>query len=378
MKWQNIVELVPQPGAAFSLQDWIAPFPAIEHMKTTPQSARWHAEGDVFIHTTMVCEELLASPVFAAMSRDDQVTVFIAAVLHDISKYSTTVFDEATGEPRQPGHSRKGSIDARIALWDAGAPFAVREEICRMISVHQAPFHVLGDNPMGIPPDFRIRKLSWTCNLRLLALLAEVDIRGRICEDKQKLLDDIELFREFAREEGCYETPRAFASDHTRVRYFRGAEAHPDYALFQEPGSKVTMMCGLPAVGKNTWIEEHRKDLDVVSYDGMREELGLRHGKNEGMVTHAATGRVKELLRVRKPFVLNATHLSEQMRSKALGLLYDYNAEVELVYLEKPRAELLRRNTKRDTSLSNKALEAMLFKWDLPLPFEADRVVYEV
>src|SRR5262249_49093386 len=106
------------------------------------------------------------------------------------------------------------------------------------------------------------------------------------------------------------------------------------------------------------------------------EALGLRHGQNEGMVAHAAVDKAKDLLRRKAPFVFNATHLSQQMRDKTLDLLYAYNAEVELVYLERPRAELLRRNAKRDTSLSNKALEAMVRKWELPLPTEAHRVTY--
>lgn len=113
-----------------------------------------------------------------------------------------------------------------------------------------------------------------------------------------------------------------------------------------------------------------------MSIDDAREELNLRHGKNEGMVAHRAVDKAKELLRQKLPFVWNATHLSQQMRDKTLDLLFAYHAEVELVCLERPRAELLRRNTRRDTSLTNKALEAMLVKWELPLPTEAHRVRY--
>ncbi len=61
---------------------------------------------------------------------------------------------------------------------------------------------------------------------------------------------------------------------------------------------------------------------------------------------------------------------------KTLDLLFAYHAEVKLVYLEKPRAELLRRNSRRDTSLSNRTLEGMLVRWDLPLPTEAHVVIY--
>lgn len=377
MNWQQIQVLVPTAGATSNFLDWLEVFPALVNAKSTPQSPIYHAEGDVWTHTVWVCNELVQSAEYAALTRSEQEVVFLAALLHDISKYSTTVIDQVSGKISQPGHSRKGAIEARIALWDLAVPFDVREQICRLISVHQRPFWALsGTSVRGKPPEFIVRELSWMCDLRLLALLAEADIRGRICPDQQKLIDDIELFREFAREDQCYRTPRAFADAHTRVRYFRDDVGHPDYPQFQEPGSKVTVMCGLPAAGKSTWLANNRKGLDIVSFDEAREELGLRHGKNEGAVAHAAVDKAKSLLRQQAPFVWDATHLSEQMRQKTLGLLYQYGAEVELIYLERARGDLLRRNAKRDTSLSNKALEAMTLKWEIPLPFEAHHVEY--
>ncbi|HCW17616.1 MAG TPA: metal-dependent phosphohydrolase, partial [Achromobacter sp.] len=230
----------------------------------------------------------------------------------------------------------------------------------------------------GKTPEFIVRELSWQVDIPLLALLAEADMRGRICPDSQRVLDNIALFCELARDERCFGQPRAFADAHTAVSYFRGADVHPDYPLFQERGSRVIVMSGLPASGKNTWVTRHHPELPVISFDDAREELGLRHGKNEGMVAHLAIDRARELLRRKAPFVWNATHLSELMRKKTLDLLYSYHAQVELVYLEQPRTELLRRNTRRDTSLSNKTLTSMLHRWDLPLPTEAHRVTYAV
>jgi predicted kinase len=320
---------------------------------------------------------LLADPAYQQAGRREQEIVFLAALLHDVAKYSTTVVDPQTGAISQPGHSRKGAIDTRIALWDAGAPFEVREAVCRLIHVHQVPFFALGGSRSGKSPEFIVRELSWQVSIPLLAMLAEADMRGRICADQQKVLDNIELFREMAREEGCYGRPRPFVDAHTRVSYFRGADVHPDYPLFQEPGSRVTVMCGLPASGKDTWVAQHRKDLPVVSFDDARAELGLKHGQNDGRAAHHAVDKARGLLRSRAPFVWNATHLSQQMRDRTLDLLFAYGAEVELVYLEKPRAELLHRNSRRGSTLTNKALQAMTFKWELPVPTEAHCVVYQ-
>lgn len=376
MDWKHIESLVPRVDASPDFTACLAAFPQLELAKTTPQSPLYHQEGDVWTHTMMVIESLLALPGYRAAGREDQVAVFLAALLHDISKCSTTVVDPDTGHISQPGHSRKGAIDARIALWDAGAPFALRESVCRMIAVHQVPFYALAGSRRGVTPEFTVRELSWHVDLRLLALLAEADMRGRICPDQQQVLDNIELFRELARDEGCFGEPRAFADAHTRVSYFRGADVHPAYPLFQEQGSKVVVMSGLPASGKDTWIAQHYPRLPVVSFDDARTELGLKHGQNDGMAAHFAIDKARTLLRRREPFVWNATHLSQQMRSKTLDLLYAYQAEVELVYLERPRAELLRRNSRRDTTLTNKALQAMLHKWELPLPTEAHQVRY--
>lgn len=377
MHYEQLRALVPALGKSPDFQACLAAFPALAFAKTTPQDPRYHGEGDVWTHTQMVVEALLALPDYQAAPRAEQEVVFLAALLHDVAKYSTTVVDPVTGAIGQPGHSRKGAIDARIALWDAGVPFDVRESVCRLIGVHQVPFFALDGSRRGTP-EFLVRELSWQLSIPSLAMLAEADMGGRICADKARVLDNIELFRELAREEGCYGTPRPFADAHTAVSYFRGADVHPDYPLHQAPGSRVIVMSGLPASGKNTWVDAHHPELPVVSFDDARDELGLRHGKNEGMVAHLAVDRAKALLRAQQPFIWNATHLSERMRQKTLDLLFAYHAQVEIVYLEQPRAELLRRNTKRDTSLSNKALASMLHRWSVPLPTEAHHVRYVV
>lgn len=376
MNWNNLRSLAPAPGQDADFKACLEAFPQLELAKTTPQDPTYHQEGDVWTHTRMVIEALLATQEYQALAGEDRQAVFFAALLHDVAKCSTTVIDAASGKIGQPGHSRKGAIDARIALWQAGAPLELRESICRMIAVHQVPFFALEASRRGVTPEFLVRELSWQVDLRLLALLAEADMRGRICPDPQKGLDAVELFRELAREDGCYGQRRLFADAHTAVSYFRGASVHPDYPLHQALGARVIVMAGLPASGKNTWVAKHHPDLPVVSFDDAREELGLRHGKNEGAVAHHAVDQAKALLRTRQPFVWNATHLSAQMRAKTLDLCFAYQAEVEIVYLEASQAELLQRNHRRDSSLSNKALLGMLHRWEVPLPTEAHRVLY--
>jgi predicted kinase len=376
MTWSIIESLVPAEGTAIDWNAVIEVFPVLRHAADTPQDPRWHAEGDVLTHTRMVVDELLQLPDYRDVPATDRLVLLLAAILHDCAKWSTTRIDPVTGAIGHPGHSRRGAIDARLLLWAQDAPFALREAICRMIAVHQVPFYAFSDNRPGRGALHTARRLSWQLDVRLLCALAEADMRGRVFADMARVLDEIELFREVAREDGCYGTPRSFATDHTRVCYFRGTDVHPDYALHQRPGSRVVVMCGPPASGKNTWVEAHHPDLPVVSFDDAREALGLRYGRNEGAVAHATTDKAKGLLRQRAPFVWNATHLASPMLEKTLGLLHAYDAEVELVHLEAPRAELLRRNARRDTTLTGERLEEMLLRWEVPTPEVVHRATY--
>ena len=351
----------------------LALFPVLEQAKTTPQDPVYHGEGDVWTHTQMVVAELLVLADFQAASESEQRILFLAALLHDVAKYRTTVINE-DGRIGQPGHSKKGALDARILLWDLGLPFAEREAVCSLIAVHQVPFFAFEDNRHGHTPQWLCHSLSWQTNVRLLCALAEADMQGRVCADKSRALDNIALLRELAREEGCEQTPKVFANEHTRLRYFQGHEVYPDFALQLPQGSKVTLMCGLPASGKNTWVTQHAGGVPVLSYDDTRQRLGLKYGANEGLVAHTVFEMAKTYLREKQDFVWNATHLSAQMRQKNVAVSLAYDAHVRIAYVEADKATLLKRNQARDSSLSNAKLLQMLKHWEMPSVLEAHQL----
>jgi predicted kinase len=342
----------------------------------TLQDPRHHAEGDVWTHTKLVVEALRSSEDYSVADEDGRFILFYSALLHDIAKAACTRL-EPDGRITSPGHSRRGSIDARILLWRANVPFALREAICRIIAVHQLPFFALSGDREGHRPEYLIHWLSWELPIAALCAVAEADMRGRLCADQQTALDEIALFREMAKEEGCLVAPKVFPDPHTRLTYFRSeGTIAPDYPFHQNAGSKVVVLSGLPASGKNTWVAAQCPELPVISFDDAREELGLKHGRNAGAAVHLATDHAKALLRTKSPFIWNATHLSGQMRKKTLDLLYAYDAEVEIVYLESPERVIKSRNRRRDTTLTNAGIEKMLFRWEVPSPIEAHVVNY--
>jgi len=375
--YKDLQQQLPTTGGDVDWQGLLDLIPSLSALAATPQDPVYHAEGDVWTHTRMVCGELMKMPDFQTAGVERRFVLFYSCLLHDIGKPACT---ETTPEGRitSRGHSRIGAIDARVLLWRAGVPFDLREQICRIIATHQLPFYVLDGHRSGLAPEFIVRKLSWEVCIRDLVTVAKADTLGRINAGASAAWDNTELFAELAREDGCFDVPRTFPDAATRMRYFLSeGKNSPDHPFFTEPGSAVTVLSGLPASGKDTWVQKHGAGRAVVSFDEAREELGVKHGTAaEGKAVHLVIDRARELLRRKAPFIWNATNLSAQMRQKTLDLLYSYGAQVEIVYLENEEKTIKGRNNKRDTSLTNAAIDRMLHKWEVPLPSEAHTVIY--
>ena len=62
----------------------------------------------------------------------------------------------------------------------------------------------------------KLCEASLRVDTSLLKMLAEADVRGRICEDKNGLLEAVELFEIFCREQDCWSKPREFVTDYAR------------------------------------------------------------------------------------------------------------------------------------------------------------------
>jgi predicted kinase len=380
MTFEDMQRLVVLPGQAHDMKALVDMIPELALLEATPQEPSYHGEGNVFIHTNMVLEAMINGVDYQSANENERFVLFYSALLHDIAKPATTQIDPVTGKIGQPGHSRRGAIDARIMLWRAGVPFGLREEICRIISVHQLPFFALaGDKRSGKSAEFLIHKLSCEQQIWMLCAMATADMEGRVYHDKRGVLADIELFRMLAEEEDCLRTPKQFADQYTKHCYLKGASISPDYPFFRErKGSDVVVMCGLPASGKNHWVSQNLAGLPVVSVDDAREEMGLRYGKNNGAAVHYAFDKARDLLRRHEPFVWNTTLLSSQMRSQTLDFLHDRHADVRLVYLEQPEKVIYQRNNQRDSTLNNERIREMLFRWEVPLPTEASLVEYRI
>ena len=329
-------------------------------LRECPQNPEHHGEGDVFTHTLMVLEALRADADFQALAADEQEVLEWAAWLHDVAKPLCLQPDLSC-----PGHARKGSQMARQLLYERDFAWRRREMVCQLVRYHMVPYRLVD------APDWQRQILEMGLNARcdLLTILARADARGRICRDQQRLLDQIEMFAQLAAE-----NPPRFADDHSRVTYFRKG-GDPQRVVFHQPRCRVTVMSGLPAAGKDHWIAHYGEDLPVISLDGLREELDVSPSGDQGEVIQAAREQARVYLRAGRDFIWNATNLSAQLRQRTLDLCFDYEADVRLVYVEAPLAEIERRNRARSRPVPAGVVERMLRRWELPDRSEAHELI---
>jgi predicted kinase len=356
------------PSAPNWTVDWDESLEWVIAMKNCPQKRIYHGEGDVWIHTKMVVEALLTDPAFRQLPEDDRSILFHVALLHDVGKPECTRM--GPDGPGSPGHARRGSILARKLLWEKNFDPRLREQICSLILYHMVPFWMIDEQDW----ERQLLAITLRCRADFLAIQARADARGRICQDPERLLQQVDLFEQLAFDHGVLNCPPTFANDHSRVLYFlRGGD--PKYARFELPKYQVTMLSGLPAAGKDYWLENHGQGLPSISLDRLRQELNVSPTDSQSRVVDAAREQAKIFLRKGQEFIWNATNLSREQRSRHLGLFTDYQASVRIVYLEAPAEELERRNNLRELPVPGQAIERMLRNWEPPDLTEAHQIV---
>lgn len=351
----------------------------LRNMTQVKQNSEHHAEGDVWVHTKMVCDCLCAMDEFRALAPLEQAVVSLAALLHDVGKISSTRYEN--GEFISPGHSLSGANLVREILWKyfglsgKSEYIAFREAVAMIIRYHSTPVYIQNH----IEPDKRLIKiasngeLTKLFSIRLVCLLAKANIMGRICEKRQEFLGRIEECRSMAIQCGCYESPRRFESD----REYR-AFTNPKSAIFTKSQARVIMLCGLPGSGKDAWIQKNCAELAVISMDNVRKMLKLKPSEKSADVSRAAQDQARMYLRTGTSLVWNATNLAETTRMRLIRFFEMQGAAVQIVYLEKEWYDTLKQNEKREKSVPVHVLEEMLSKLTPPERFEAESVIWAV
>ena len=113
----------------------------------------------------------------------------------------------------------------------------------------------------------------------------------------------------------------------------------------------------------------------MVSLDDIRDELGVDPTDNQGRVAQEAQERCREYLRSKTAFAFNATNTMKLTRSRWVNLFADYNACIEIVYVEPPLNTLQDQNKKRNQFVPESVLRKLADKCEPPTWAECHRLV---
>ena len=336
-------------------------------MAACQQDAQWHAEGDVWTHTRMVCGELERLSEWPELDGAAQLKLLLTAIFHDSGKPATTTRDPETGRVRSPHHAFVGAAIARRVLRELGCDFVTREQIAALVRYHGRPVYLLEK----MNPEREVISLSWLVSNRLLHLFAVADTRGRDTREMNRPEENLHLWKLVAEENQCHDRPYAFVNDHARFLFYRDKLGSLHYAPHEEFRCVVTLMSGLPGAGKDTWLARHRPELPVVSLDAIRGELEIDATDNQGTVIQAAREKCREHLRAGRDFAFNATNITRQTRDRWITLFADYNAKIEIIYLEPPLAMIFAQNRARENPVPEEVVLRLVEKLEPPTVTEA-------
>ena len=331
-------------------------------MAACPQDAQWHAEGDVWTHTRMLCAELERLEDWPSLDRGTQLRLLFTALFHDAGKPATTGLDRETGRTRSPKHALAGAELARRVLRELECDLILREEVCARVRFHSRPGHLMEKES----PEHEVIHLSWLANNRFLYLFALTDTRGRDSKEMSRPEENLGLWKLVAEEQGCFDRPYPFPNDQARFLFYREELSSLNYTPHEEYRCRVTLMSGPPGAGKDSWLLRQRPGLPVVSLDGIRADLQVEPTENQGQVIQAAREQCREHLRAGRGFAFNATNITRQIRQRWIGLFADYDARIETVYVEPPFRVILDQNKRRSRIVPEGVIRSLLDKSEPP------------
>lgn len=196
-EWQKWAGLSTRPSRGLQfLKDtgWIQNFPALASLHGVEQDPQWHPEGDVLVHTGLVCDALATDPEWQQATLPTKEELMFGALLHDIAKPETTEH-QPNGRITSYRHAEAGMDKARDFLASIDAPNDFQQRVPLLVGHHM---------DFQTPSPRTVRRLAQRIHpveLKSLLLLMRADHQGRgpashIPEEIQqiaKLAQDLQL-----------------------------------------------------------------------------------------------------------------------------------------------------------------------------------------
>ncbi|MCH2206400.1 MAG: AAA family ATPase [Lentisphaerales bacterium] len=375
-----------------------ATIPLLGELMNTMQDEEWHAEGDVHTHTDMVLDELrdLLADDISWLDDERRFCLVMAATLHDIAKPITSRVVERHGRTCiiSPNHEEKGRSSLVPQLLQLEIRPELVLEIVNLVGYHQMPGRLVRNDAA----DSAYFRLARQVDVQLLYYLELADMRGRICDDHDKNIEVLNLFRMRLEELNLWENDEPyedwlmFFEEHAKSSFkesfslavydFENGKINsPEEGLARSYSLKdgfpeLILTCGPSGSGKSSWLKSLDESWKIISLDELRFELTgtYQNQKENGAVLQAAKETLKQHLRQKKKIVWDATSLRKDHRSALIKLAMDYGALLTIRCYIVSSSELYKRNKKRQKPIPEKVLDKQLTALQFPELNEAHRV----
>lgn len=359
----------------FNFEHYLKLFPEIEKLQLIQQNPKYHKEGNVLIHTKNVCNQVKNLPEWNNLNNQQKFILYMSSLFHDIGKSVCTKVEN--GDIVSPKHAIIGAKIFRELIYKKYAEkynidFYTREHIANLIRYHGLPLFFIEKQYI----DYEIIKASHCVDMKLLYLLAKADLLGRICDDMQSLINNVEYFKEYSIELDCFYCKKNFANSYSKFLYLNKNNIWYGDEVFDNRKFKVIIMVGLPFSGKDTYIKKFLNDFPIISLDDIREEFKISPKDSSKKVVTIAKERARAFLRKKQSFVWNATNIIKDTRNSLVDLFLSYGAIIEYIYLEVPYSEILKRYYKRERIVPINVINKMISKMDMLQNYEGDKVLY--
>ena len=185
-EWQKFLLKSNKPSVAFELMKKLGIigkyYLELNALINIPQDKKWHPEGDVWIHTMMVLDEM-AQLLKKAQKKDTnyKLIMLLSALCHDLGKSTTTII-KADGRISSIGHEIAGLEPTKKLINKLTNNKTFVKEILPLVEHHLKP-HVYYRTGAK---NSTIKKLSTKVNIENLIILAKADILGRGVEREKK------------------------------------------------------------------------------------------------------------------------------------------------------------------------------------------------
>jgi len=135
-KWAT-KSVIPSKGIQVLIDSqWLSLFPELSAMYGVPQEPKWHPEGEVLLHTMLVCDAMANICNREGITGEDKAVLMFACLCHDMAKPTTTVVVD--GVIKSPGHEKAGEEPTRSFLSSIGCPNKIIDRVVPLVVRHLA------------------------------------------------------------------------------------------------------------------------------------------------------------------------------------------------------------------------------------------------